>query len=135
LRTCLNREPQRRLNWAVVAGPDSGNYEINDVPHGQVQQIWYPSPARKMTRRMTVYTPPGYEKSNARYPVLYLLHGVGGDEDSWTEAGRAPEIFDNLMAQGKMVPMILVMGNGRQCSNCRGTWSTSGKGILCPRFA
>jgi enterochelin esterase family protein len=65
-----------------------------------------------MARRMTVYAPPGYEKGDARYPVFYLLHGAGGDENSWTEMGRAPEIFDNLIAQGKMVLMIVVMGNG-----------------------
>jgi enterochelin esterase-like enzyme len=61
---------------------------------------------------MTVYTPPGYVAGQERYPVLYLLHGGGGDEDAWTEMGRAPEIFDNLIAAGEMVPTIVVMGNG-----------------------
>ena len=108
----VTRDGARYLNWAVVPGANSDNYEINDVPHGQVREVWYPSPTLKMTRRMTVYTPPGYESSDTRYPVLYLLHGGGGDELAWTEMGRAPEIFDNLIAQGKMVPMIVVMGNG-----------------------
>jgi enterochelin esterase family protein len=87
-------------------------YLTNDVAHGRVSKLWYPSPTLKMTRRMTVYTPPGYESGNDRYPVLYLLHGGGGDEAQWSDLGRAPEIFDNLIAQGKIVPMIVVMPNG-----------------------
>ena len=73
--------------------------------------MWYPSPALKLTRRLYVYTPPGYETSTARYPVFYLLHGGGGDEDAWTTLGRAPQIMDNLIAQGKARPMIVVMTN------------------------
>jgi len=108
----LTRDGARYLNWAIVPGPDSSNYQINDVPHGQVFEIWYPSPTLKMTRRMTVYTPPGYETGKNRYPAFYLLHGGGGDEEAWSDMGRAPDIFDNLIAQGKMLPMIVVMGNG-----------------------
>jgi enterochelin esterase family protein len=108
----VTRDGARYLNWTVVPGANSVNYKINDVPHGQVVHLWYPSPSLKLTRRMTVYTPPGYETSKESYPVLYLLHGGGGDEEAWTDMGRAPEIFDNLIAQGKMVPMIVVMGNG-----------------------
>lgn len=108
----VTRDGSRYLNWAVVPGANSSNYKTNDVPHGQVVHLWYASPTLKLTRRMTVYTPPGYETSKERYPVLYLLHGGGGDEEAWTDMGRAPEIFDNLIAQGKMVPMIVVMGNG-----------------------
>jgi hypothetical protein len=106
------RDGRRYMSWAVVPGPRSDNYEVNDVPHGQVAHLWYPSPTLDLTRRMTVYTPPGYEAGQERYPVLYLLHGGGGDEDAWTEMGRAPEIFDNLIAAGEVVPMIVVMGNG-----------------------
>jgi enterochelin esterase family protein len=102
------------MNWAVVPGPGSANYEVGDVPHGQVAQVWYPSPTLQLTRRMLVYTPPGYETGSKRYPVLYLIHGGGGDEEAWTDMGRAPEIFDHLLAQGKMVPMIVVMGNGNE---------------------
>ncbi len=65
-----------------------------------------------MQRRLTVYTPAGYEKGNKRYPVFYLLHGMGGDENAWSELGRATQILDNLIAQGKAEPMIVVMTNG-----------------------
>lgn len=108
----VTRDGARYMNWAIVPGPNSTNYQVNDVPHGQVIELWYSSPTLKMTRRMTVYLPPAYDTSKDRYPVLYLLHGGGGDEDAWRAMGRAPEIFDNLIAQGKTVPMIVVMGNG-----------------------
>lgn len=65
-----------------------------------------------MDRRMTVYTPAGYEKGDRHYPVFYLLHGMGGDENAWTELGRTAQILDNLIAQGKAEPMIVVMTNG-----------------------
>jgi enterochelin esterase-like enzyme len=65
-----------------------------------------------MERRLTIYTPPGYEASRKKYPVLYLLHGAGGDEEAWIELGRAAQIMDNLIAQGKAKPMIVVMPNG-----------------------
>src|SRR6185312_8156435 len=63
-------------------------------------------------RRMMIYTPPGYEKSKQKYPVMYLLHGAGGDEDVWINRGRANYILDNLIAAGKAVPMIVVITNG-----------------------
>ena len=88
-------------------------YQVNDVPHGNVSKVWYDSPALGMQRRMTVYTPAGYEKNTkVKYPVLYLLHGSGGDEDAWADLGRAVQILDNLIAEGKAEPMILVMPNG-----------------------
>ena len=88
-------------------------YQVNDVPHGNVSKVWYDSPTLGMQRRMTVYTPAGYEKNTkVRYPVLYLLHGSGGDEDAWADLGRAVQILDNLIAEGKAEPMILVMPNG-----------------------
>ena len=75
--------------------------------------MWYPSPTLKEDRRrMYVYTPPGYEANQTRYPVLYLLHGGGGDEDAWVTMGRANVILDNLIAAGKAKPMIVVMPNG-----------------------
>jgi enterochelin esterase-like enzyme len=92
--------------------PQSSLEEVKDVSHGTLSQVWYPSTVLKDTRRMFVYTPPGYESSHDRYPVLYLLHGWGGDEEEWTNQGRLPEIFDNLLAQGKIKPMIVVMPNG-----------------------
>ena len=88
-------------------------YEVQNVPHGNVSKVWYESPTLGMQRRMTVYTPAGYEKNaKTKYPVLYLLHGSGGDEDAWADLGRAVQILDNLIAEGKAEPMILVMPNG-----------------------
>ncbi len=83
-----------------------------DVPHGSVEINWQKSAVIKgETRWIWVYTPPGYETSAARYPVFYLLHGGGGDEDAWTTLGRTPQIMDNLIAQGTAKPMIVVMTN------------------------
>jgi enterochelin esterase family protein len=98
-------------NVLRVPGDLTNDYAVNEVPHGTVAQVWYPSPMLKLTRRLFVYTPPGYETSKARYPVFFLLHGGGGDEGDWTNLGRAPEILDNLIAQGKAKPMIVVMTN------------------------
>lgn len=86
---------------------------VNDVPHGSLTDIWYYSPSEKKNRRMNVYLPAGYfSDTDKRYPVLYLLHGMGGDEDAWVTLGRAPQILDNLIAQGKTEPMIVVIPNG-----------------------
>ena len=87
-------------------------YKVNKVAHGTVSKVWYESPTAGITRRCTVYTPAGYETSGKEYPVFYLLHGIGGDENAWSELGRAAQIMDNLIAQGKAEPMILVMTNG-----------------------
>ncbi len=103
-------------NYFLIDGDLSANYIVRDVPHGNVAKVWYPSPTLGFSqRRMTIYTPPGYDqKANEgkRYPVLYLLHGAGGDENAWSELGRAVQILDNLIAQGKAEPMIVVMPNG-----------------------
>lgn len=100
-------------NYFLVDGELSQNYLVREVPHGTVSKVWYPSPTLGMERRrMTVYTPAGYEDSQESYPVLYLLHGAGGDENAWSELGRAVQILDNLIAQGKAKPMIVVMPNG-----------------------
>ena len=87
-------------------------YKVNKVAHGTVSKVWYDSPTAGITRRLTVYTPAGYENSGKDYPVLYLLHGIGGDENAWSELGRAAQILDNLIAQGKAEPMLVVMTNG-----------------------
>ena len=87
-------------------------YEVHDVPHGTVSHIWYDSPALGARRRLTGYTPAGYESTKVKYPVLYLLHGSGGDEDAWSDLGRTAQIMDNLIAEGKAKPMIVVMPNG-----------------------
>ena len=87
-------------------------YKVNKVAHGTVSKVWYESATAGLTRRLTVYTPAGYETSGKEYPVLYLLHGIGGDENAWSELGRAAQILDNLIAQGKAEPMLVVMTNG-----------------------
>lgn len=92
---------------------DAGHYYMtNDVPHGTITKVWYQSTNAQMDRRLTVYLPAGYEEGKDKYPVLYLLHGSGGDENAWSELGRASQILDNLIAEGKAVPMIVVMPNG-----------------------
>ena len=108
----LSRDIATNTNILLIPGAQADLYKVNDVPHGTVTRRWYPSPGLDMTRRLTIYTPPAYESSENLYPVLYLLHGAGGDEEAWYELGRATQILDNLIAQGKAEPMILVMPNG-----------------------
>ncbi len=99
-------------NVMTVPGPEMA-FEANAmVPHGEVREVWYPSSTLDMMRRMRVYTPPGYDKGNAKYPVFYLLHGAGDDDSGWNSIGRAGFIIDNLIAAGKAKPMIVVMPNG-----------------------
>lgn len=86
-------------------------YQNHNVEHGDVAHVWYDSPQLGMKRRMSIYTPAGYDKGKA-YPVLYLLHGAGGDEEAWLTLGRTAQILDNLIALGKAKPMIVVMPNG-----------------------
>jgi enterochelin esterase-like enzyme len=113
------RDGSRYNTMLMVPGPQSDLWTFKDVPHGTVEQIWYPSPTLKMDqRRMYVYLPAEYNANpTKRYPVLYLQHGGGGDEDAWTTMGRAPIIMDNLIASGKAVPMIVVMANGNATQN------------------
>ena len=99
-------------NVFIIGGDRADLYKVNDVPHGTVRRMWYNSPTLNMDRRITVYTPVGYETSGKRYPVFYLLHGAGGDEEAWINLGRTSQILDNLIAQGKAEPMIVVMTNG-----------------------
>jgi enterochelin esterase-like enzyme len=88
-------------------------YQVQDVPHGQVREIWYHSKVTGTWRHALVYTPPGYDQHAAeRYPVLYLQHGAGEDETGWVRQGRANFILDNLIAAGKAKPMIVVMAYG-----------------------
>jgi enterochelin esterase-like enzyme len=113
------RDGNRYNTMLMVPGPQSDLWTFKDVPHGIVEHIWYPSPTLKMDqRRMSVYLPAEYNANPAKkYPVLYLQHGGGGDEDAWTEMGRATIIMDNLIASGKAVPMIVVMPNGNATQN------------------
>jgi len=100
------------FNVFIVGGGKGDLYQVSKVPHGSVTRRWYDSPGNGMPRRVTVYTPAGYETSKEKYPVLYLLHGMGGDEEAWINLGRSSQILDNLIGQGKAKPMIVVMTNG-----------------------
>lgn len=96
----------------MVNKGNGDQYSVNDVPHGSVERLWYKSPQYKTERKVTIYKPSGYDTSKKKYPVLYLLHGSGGDEEAWISLGRVPQIMDNLIAQGKIEPMLVVMPNG-----------------------
>ena len=108
----VQRDGQRFLNMLIVPGKRTENYgEANK--RGTVRYMWYDSALLGSNRRMVVYTPYGYETSpKEKYPVLYLLHGGGGDEEAWTSMGRAAQILDNLIEKGLAKPMIVVMPNG-----------------------
>lgn len=108
----LNRDVATVTNIFIVGGPQADYYKVNDIAHGSVTRRWYDSPGLGIDRRITIYTPPGYESSKTNYPVLYLLHGAGGDEEAWIALGRTAQIMDNLIAEGKAKPMIVVMPNG-----------------------
>lgn len=116
----------------LIPGGKADWYAVKDVPHGTVSKRWFDCPTLKMTRRVTVYTPPGYEQSKANYPVLYLFHGMGGDENAWDELGRATAILDNLIASGKAQPMIVVMPNGHTSNAASPGYSS--KGFYKPIF-
>lgn len=100
------------MNYFIVPGGIADDYITQKVPHGKVDLVWYKSSLPGLPRRrMAVYTPAGYSDGTL-YPVLYLLHGTGGDERSWLELGRAAQILDNLMAKGQCRPIVVVMPNG-----------------------
>ncbi len=130
----VNRDIVSFSNIFIVsekAGDKGDLYRVNEVRHGNVSKVWYDSPTLKMQRRMTVYTPAGYDRGK-QYPVMYLLHGAGGDENAWSELGRAAQIMDNLIATGKAKPMIVVMPNGNtDCQAAPGEWS---RGMYQPSF-
>jgi len=96
---------------SVVEVPGDGPqfYDVRDVPHGEVRIVFYKSTTLGVTRSMWVYTPPGHENGRSRYPVLYLLHGGGDSEASWVQSGRMNIILDNLLADRKAMPMVVVM--------------------------
>ena len=96
-----------------IPARDQDFYALKDVPHGHVHQILFPSKSTNTSRRAFVYTPPGYEKNTkTKYPVLYLQHGWGEDETAWSNQGHANLIMDNLIAEGKIKPFIIVMTYG-----------------------
>jgi enterochelin esterase-like enzyme len=98
--------------WSLVVVPGSDFMDTKDVPHGAVAEVTYFSKALNRFRRMHVYTPPGYDLGEGKYPVFYLLHGAGDCDDAWTSVGRAGFILDNLIAAGKAKPMVVVMPAG-----------------------
>ncbi|MFR3215526.1 MAG: alpha/beta hydrolase [Dysgonomonas mossii] len=113
--------------WGLTVGAISQNYKSApngyDVPrtgisHGQIDTVTYYSKTVDTNRKALVYTPPGYSK-NKQYPVLYLLHGIGGDEKEWLSHGQPQVILDNLYADKKIVPMIVVLPNGRAMKDDR----------------
>ena len=109
----VNRDVSSLTSAFIVPGGRADLYTIQDVPHGTVSKVWYESETAGFDRRLSVYTPPCYEKNKkAKYPVLYVLHGIGGDEDAWIAQGRAAQILDNLIAKGEAKPMIVVFTNG-----------------------
>ena len=120
----LNRDVRSITNIFIVGGDPGDYYKVNKVPHGTVARRWYDSPGLGMERRLTIYTPPGYETSGKRYPVLYLLHGAGGDEEAWIALGRTAQIMDNLLAEGKIKPMLVVIPDTE----------TDAKGIIPEEF-
>lgn len=114
-----------------AAAPAGFDRRRDGVPRGKVETVEYESKSVDMKRRAVVYTPPGYTK-DGKYPVLYLLHGIGDVETAWTRLGQADAIFDNLIAEKKAVPMVVVMPNGRAAKNVT---PRSPRGEQGPAFA
>ena len=108
----VQRDGTRYLSMLLIDGERTENYKPANK-RGTVSHPWYDSQILGINRRLTVYTPYGYEKNTkTKYPVLYLLHGAGGDEEAWSSMGRTAQILDNLIAKGLAKPMIVVMPNG-----------------------
>lgn len=126
----MSRDVVTISNLFMIDGKESELYKVQNVPHGSLSKVWYHSEKLNADRRITVYTPAGYETNGQKYPVLYLLHGMGGDEDSWSTLGRAAQILDNLIVQGKAKPMIVVMTNGN--SDLQAAWGESPTGYVTP---
>jgi len=110
------RDGARHASMLFIPGEDSDLYQVQDVPHGTLSKVWYESPTLELTRRMYVYTPPGYNSGKDKYPVFYLLHGGGGDEDAWSTLGRASQIMVNLIAKGKANDCGNDQRESRRCS-------------------
>ncbi|MDQ0638368.1 enterochelin esterase-like enzyme [Pedobacter sp. W3I1] len=102
----------------IPVAPAGFDVSQTEIPHGKIDTIQYVSKTVGATRKATIYFPPGYLKTK-KYPVLYLLHGIGGDEKEWLNGGKPQVIFDNLYALGKLEPMLVVMPNGRAMKDDR----------------
>ncbi len=120
----VNRDISTLSNIFIVSKTenDKGHlYAVNNVAHGTLSRVWYDSPTLGQQRRMTIYLPPTYD-GKKKFPVMYLLHGHGGDETAWGDLGRTSQIMDNLIAEGRCVPMIVVMPNGNPTCNAAPGW-------------
>lgn len=108
------KAPMAHETSAIAIIPQKGNdfFQMKDVPHGAIAQRYYHSKVMNTTRRLHVWTPAGYEKSTESLPVFYLIHGGGDTDNAWPTVGCAGNILDNLLAEGKMKPMVVVMPNG-----------------------
>jgi enterochelin esterase family protein len=111
--TWIKPGSDRVQNILRVPGEEMVFAETQPVPHGDIRIVWYDSVTLNRARRMHIYTPPGYDRGRAEYPVLYLIHGGGDDDAAWPTIGRAGFIMDNLLAAGQVTPMIIVMPNGK----------------------
>ena len=127
------RDVNNVFNYFITNGEPAEFYKNKAVPHGSMIKQWYQSAINHAERRLTIYTPPGYESSKDHFPVLYLLHGMGGDEDAWPTLGRVAQIMDNLITAGKAKPMIVVMPNGHTSNSA--TPGSSEKGEYPIEFA
>jgi len=109
-----NPSYSQSLNFvqSMVYVPGLAFLDVQKVPHGSVQSVWYQSTVLGALRRMHIYLPPGYDKDGTKYPVFYLLHGAGDSDDSWSTVGHAGFILDNLITEKKAKPMIVVMPAG-----------------------
>ena len=124
----LAQEPRRRFDRPIVLNADDvpafpdppADFDARreGIPHGRLEMVTYDSKSVGVTRKMQVYTPPGYSRDK-QYPVLYLLHGIGGDETEWQRFAAPDVVLDNLIAEGNAVPMLVVMPNGRAQKNDR----------------
>lgn len=120
----VNRDINTLSNIFIVTKgvDDKGHlYQANNVAHGTLSRVWYDSSTLEQQRRMTIYLPPSYD-GRKRFPVMYLLHGWGGDETAWGDLGRTSQIMDNLIAEGKCEEMIVVMPNGNPTCNAAPGW-------------
>ena len=128
----VQRDGTRYLSMLLIEGERSENYKEANK-RGSVSHVWYDSELLGSNRRMTVYTPYGYETSKkTKYPVLYLLHGGGGDEEAWSSMGRAAQILDNLIEKGLAEPMIVVMPNGNPGQQAAVTLNLDTKQVQTP---
>lgn len=108
----LETERMQAVTRSILHVPGAAFMDAAEVPHGAIALVSYHSTVLKKLRRLHVYTPPGYEANQQAYPVLYLMHGANESDQSWSTVGRAGFILDNLIAEGRAMPMIVVMPNG-----------------------